>query len=321
MTLPVFTDEEYTRAKRFLAARVAYMMGRKLEEGDWSHVYCKARGIEIPDWSNFEVDVEIPGLALELKMMCVSESMDIKDICGTRLMHPALTRKISLPANLKEEKAMRSVIADYQRVLDDRLQRVAAISGDKPVELRSGWLIYESSLTEFLYFEESTLNLDPEKNWAVWKDKTKNTKSRRRGNKNLWIHSLATKEKVWSVTGGTAGTKIQPYFTIPPADDPNLYYFRVQGEPVTDETIRVWVTESTAKSLKTILGNLETAHLSEAILRAAATAPTLSSTETHELVHDLIISQDAYDALKEKFAGVSDEHCFQLLCKQLLEIT
>lgn len=317
MTLPALTKNECQAAKHLLAARVAYMMGRKLEEGDWAHVYCKARGITIPNWSNLHADVTIPGLSLEHKMMRCSESQPIKEHCGTDMMHPALTRRVSLPGVANADEAMRIVIQNYQRVLDARLAKAAAISNGKPVELRSGWLLYESSLTEFLYWEEPTKNLNPKKNKAVWKERVPKGEGGRRGNKNLWVYNKATGRKVWSVTGGSSGTKIQPYFTVPPADDPNLCYFRAQGEPVTADTVRVWVTDPTARNLKSILGDLGTRAVSEAILAASASAPSLASTEGHEPVHELLILQSAYVALKEKFPGVSDEHCFQLLCKRL----
>jgi hypothetical protein len=47
VTLPVFSTDEATRAKIFLATQVDSMMGRKLEEGDWSKVYCRAKTFQI----------------------------------------------------------------------------------------------------------------------------------------------------------------------------------------------------------------------------------------------------------------------------------
>ncbi|HRE05083.1 MAG TPA: hypothetical protein PKX00_05705 [Opitutaceae bacterium] len=319
MTLPAFTKEQCETAKVLLASRVAYMMGRKLEEGDWAHVYCKTLGIRVPEWSNLNADLTIPGLSLEHKMMRCSESQPIQDHCGTDMMHPALTRRVSLPEKVGADEAMRIVIAGYQRVLDERLAKAAALSKGRPVELRSGWLLYESSLSEFLYWEEPTVNLNPKEHKAVWKERVALGEGGRRANKNLWIYNKATGRKVWSVTGGRSGTKIQPYFTVPAADDENLCYFRVQGEPWAGDTVRVWVTEPTARTLREVLGDLQTGHLSEAILNASAKATTLASTEDHERVHELVILQTAYLALKEKFPGVSDEHCFQLLCKRLVE--
>jgi hypothetical protein len=252
-------------------------------------------------------------------MMRCSESQPIQEHCGTDMMHPALTRRVSLPENGDANDAMRTVIAGYQKVLDERRTSAVAISDGKPVELRSGWLLYESSLTEFLYWEEPSANLNPKEHRAVWKERVARGEGGRRSNKNLWIYNRATGRKVWSVTGGGSGTKIQPYFTVPAADDENLCYFRVQGEPVGGDSVRVWVTEPTARTLKDILGDLEPRRLSEAILKAAATAPTLAATEGHERVHELVILRTAYLALKEKFSGRSDEHCFQLLCKRLAD--
>lgn len=230
-----------------------------------------------------------------------------------------VTRRVSLPDKGDANEAMRLVIAGYQKVLDERRAKALAISNGRPVELRSGWLLYESSLSEFLYWEEPTVNLNPTEHKAVWKERVARGEGGRRGNKNLWIYNKATGRKVWSVTGGGSGTKIQPYFTVPTADDENLCYFRVQGEMLAGDTVRVWITEPTARTLKGILGDLDPERLSDAILKAAATAPSLAATEDHERVQELVILHAAYIALKEKFPGVSDEHCFQLLCKRLAE--
>ncbi|NJM39113.1 MAG: hypothetical protein HC845_15355 [Akkermansiaceae bacterium] len=318
MILSAFTLEEFQKAKSLLAARVAYMMGRKLEEADWAHVYCKARGFDTLGWSNLNADVTVSGLSLEHKMMRCSESEAIKKHCGTRMMHPALTRRVSLPDIEDPDKAMRIVIASYQKVLDERFSKAAAISDGKPVELRSGWLLYDSSLTEFLYFEERSQNLNPKKHRAVWSERIKKGEGGRRGNRNLWVYD-ENDQKVWSVTGGSSGTKIQPYFKVPAANDKHLCYFRVQGEPLSAETVRVWITESTAKNLRQILGELDTRRVNDAILNVSASDETLSATDELEEIRDLVIGRNAYATLKEKFLGVSDEHCFQLLCKRLTE--
>ena len=46
--LQAFTQAEYEKAHQLLATKVAFMMGRKFEEGDWADVYCGAKGI--PHW-------------------------------------------------------------------------------------------------------------------------------------------------------------------------------------------------------------------------------------------------------------------------------
>ncbi len=322
MTLPVFTNQELQIAKSALNVRIEDLTGSKLQEADWAHVYCKARGIEFLDWRNQNAYVTTPGLSLEHKMMRCSESEPIKQHCGTDMMHPALTRRVSLPDIADANEAMRIVIASYQKVLDERLEQAAKISEGRPVELRSGWLLYDSSLTEFLYFEERAQNLDPKKHKAIWSERTSRGNGGRRGNKNLWIYTKGNGEparKVWSVTGGGSGTKIQPYFRVPAADDQNLYYFRVQGEPINSATVRVWVTEPTAHNLKNLIGRLDVSSMSQAILKVSAPETGLAIVEGHEQVQELVISNEAYSALKEKFVGKSDEHSFQLLCKRLSE--
>ena len=69
-TLPAFTKEEYHNAHILLASRVATMLGRKLEEGDWAEVYCKAKNIPIQGWSNLSIDILHKGLGVEHKMLC-----------------------------------------------------------------------------------------------------------------------------------------------------------------------------------------------------------------------------------------------------------
>jgi hypothetical protein len=68
-SLPAFTDEQFRRAKVLLATQVASMMGRKLEEGDWSKVYCRAKDVPEATWSNLHIDVNYGGFGLELKLL------------------------------------------------------------------------------------------------------------------------------------------------------------------------------------------------------------------------------------------------------------
>lgn len=55
--LPVFNEDERRELHRLLGSKVAFMMGRKFEEGDWTEVYCKAKGIPYTGWSNLKLDV------------------------------------------------------------------------------------------------------------------------------------------------------------------------------------------------------------------------------------------------------------------------
>src|SRR5437868_12121112 len=92
MALPAFMPEQRDLAHRLLAAKVARMMGRKLEEGDWSEVYCRAKNIPNRGWSNLNIDVMHEGMGVELKMRRYRSHADHTRACGEKLMHPAATR-------------------------------------------------------------------------------------------------------------------------------------------------------------------------------------------------------------------------------------
>jgi hypothetical protein len=94
VTLPVFDQPQLTLAKELLAARVATMLGRKMEEDDWSFVYCNSKRIPDTGWSNLDIDVAHNGLGVEHKMLKDTRAGTILNRCGTRPMHPAGTRSI-----------------------------------------------------------------------------------------------------------------------------------------------------------------------------------------------------------------------------------
>ena len=94
--LSAFSKDEKTTAHSILASKVAGMYGRKFEEGDWSDVYCIAKGIPLSAWSNLHIDVMNDGLGVEHKMLCAKSKKSILDLCGTTIMHPAATRSIRI---------------------------------------------------------------------------------------------------------------------------------------------------------------------------------------------------------------------------------
>ena len=215
-TLPALTNEETGRAKLLLAAKVASMMGRKLEEGDWSEVYCKTKNIPESGWSNLRVDVNHNGLGIEFKMLRITQlrGRSIKDVCGTSKMHPAATRSIRIDdVSLSADEVMRDVLTQYSDLIEERTTRVRANSPDGSADMRFGWLLWEDELREFLYFEESMTKPDPEKYSATWNETP--ARGTRKASKSLWIFDEETGAKRYSVTTG-AGIKIQPYFDVPP---------------------------------------------------------------------------------------------------------
>lgn len=317
--LEAFNDTEKELAKRWLATQVASMMGRKLEEGDWSRVYCHAKNIPDGGWSNLHIDVNYQGLGLEMKLLRIAGLRDrpIKSVCGTTLMHPAATRSIRIDDTSRNATdVMRDVFAQYAELIQERTNRVKEAAPHKTPDMRTGWLIWEDNLTEFLYFEERMLPPNPEQFTAEWN--VTPAKGARKASKSLWIYDRDTRQKRYSVTT-SAGIKIQPYFDVPPPSDKNLYYFRVQSEPVNATTVRLWISAATAHAIKSKLGSLDSTTVSTAILKAIERVGKIVQAPEEEdgLAVAVDISKEAHIQLIAAWEAVSDEHHAQLLLKAL----
>lgn len=316
-TLPAFSPAEKQAAHRLLATRVAFMNGRKFEEGDWSAVYCAAKGIPPQKWSNLEIDVMDGALGVEHKMLCYRSGVNLLDACGQRFMHPAATRSIRITSiDADPNEVMRDVLTQYAQLIKVRRERVRKQAGAQVTpDLRTGWLLWQESLRQFLYFEEKMLPPNPADYEAEWRA---SSGGGRKGSKNLWVYERRTGQKRYSITT-QAGAKIQPYFDVPPPTDPNLYLFTVIGEALDTGLVRVWLTEATARELKQLLGPLETASISATILKQAAATAQLAEAEVMqmEVAEPVLITAEAYQALQTAFPGVNDDHCFRLLMQIL----
>ena len=304
ITLPVFTIEEAQRAKLLLAAKVASMMGRKLEEGDWS---------------NLSVDVNYNGLGVEFKMLRIGlqRGRSIKEVCGTTKMHPAATRSIRIDDfDLTPDEVMTDILTQYADLIDERAKSVKERSPDGSADMRLGWLLWESDLREFLYFEESMRRPDPARYSAFWNETP--ARGARKASKSLWIFDKATGAKRYSVTT-SAGIKIQPYFDVPPPSDPNLIYFRVQSEPVGEDTVVLWVSASTAGRLREILGSIDRQVVSDAISRTATFGllKEQSGIYGEEFAVPIHVSKKAFEILVGSWDAMSDEHHIQQLIDSL----
>ncbi len=318
-TLNAFSPEEYKKAKILLATQVAHMMGRKLEEDDWNKVYCGAKDIPHYGWSNLNIDVNHAGLGVEQKLLRVSalRGRPIKTVCGTTMMHPAATRSIRIEnTNLPAEKVMEDVFLQYAELIDLRTEKVReSFEGIEP-DMRIGWLLWEDSLTEFLYFEEPLIAPQPTEYFAEWNETP--PKGARKGSKSLWIYERNTNKKRYSVTT-SAGIKIQPYFDVPAPSDENLYYFRVQSETIDYDTVQIWVSSTTAKALEKQLGTLEKESISNAII-GTAKLPSIEDaaiTKDEELAKPIQLNRRAFEIFKSTWDGVSDEHRAQLFLEAL----
>lgn len=317
-TLQVFNNDQVKKAKVLLAAQVASMMGRKLEEGDWTKVYCQAKEIPQQGWSNLHIDVIYNGLGLEIKMLRVKNAGgSLKSVCGTTFMHPSATRSIrigNIDANSND--VMCDVFNQYEDLIRQRTEKVKESSPDKDPDMRIGWLLWEDSLTEFLYFEEKMIAPNPNDYYADWHITP--AKGVRKSSKNLWVFSKHTNQKRYSVTT-SAGAKIQPYFDVPAPSDANLYYFRVQSEPVDDVTIQLWIRSNTAKELEKQIGSLDRDKVSSAASKVLSQSRSSLATvvAAHEPAVPVPICKDVHYRLINLWKPVSDEHLAQLLLSAL----
>ncbi len=317
--LPAFSRKEFVKAHSLLASKVATMMGRKLEEGDWSYVYCAAKNIPSTGWSNLDIDVCHDGVGVEHKMLCVKSHKSIREYCGTTRMHPSLTRSIRIPLTEGDPTEIAAeVLTQYANLIEQRRQKVAETAPKVEPDIRVGWLLWQESLREFLYFEEEMLAPIPNNYTAEWKESGGGA---RKTSRNLWVYEKDTGRKRFSITT-SAGPKIQAYFDVPPPNHPCLYYFCAQGEKIRGGIVKIWVTTTTAILLKRILGSLDKETLSSAIMGASrefsGDQEETAEEEGLELAEAVLITEEAYSALAEAFNGVSDEHMIQLFVRFLM---
>jgi hypothetical protein len=211
---------------------------------------------------------------------------------------------------------MRDVFEQYAALIELRTTAVRTLAPAVKPDMRTGWMIWEDSLTEFLYFEEPMFVPNADDYKAEWN--VTPAKGARKESKSLWIYDKKTDKKRYSVTT-SAGIKIQPYFDVPGPSDSNLCYFRVQSEPIDADTVRLWVGASTANALKNVLGSLECSVVSAAI--ASAIEKEATTSERPELEDGLAVPIDitsaAHAQMLAAWEAVSDEHRAQLLLKAL----
>ena len=202
----------------------------------------------------------------------------------------------------------------YADFLNQRREKVLKQSPEfTQADMRTGWLLWQENLHEFLYFEERTLIPNPADYTAQWV--VNPPKGARKPSKNLWIFEKDTGKKRFSVTT-SAGAKIQPYFDVPAVGSPNLYHFVVIGERILDNDVRMWVTEQTYRNLCHLVDNdVSKENLSRIILNAAGNLKDNSFAKTYdfEKAYPLIVSAEAYAAIQNVLPGVNDDHSIQLL--------
>jgi hypothetical protein len=215
---------------------------------------------------------------------------------------------------------MNSVFSQYRELLSSRRAKVAELNdGQKDgVELRTGWLLWQTSLREFLYFEEPTHIPNSEDYTAEWVESGGGS---RKGSRNLWIYEKASGKKRYSVTT-SAGAKIQPYFDVPPPSDPNIYHWTVIGESIRDGVVRVWLSRRTVSMLSDLVGSeLTVDAVSDFVLgRASELTDTHASITPKGLdataIMPVSILEDVYVRLTTALPSENDEHMFQELLER-----
>ncbi len=320
--MPVFNKSQLSELQVRLATKVVQMMGRKFEEGDWTEIYCKVKGIPNSGWSNLQLDIMHENLGVEQKMLCYRSNTDIKDACGQTFMHPSATRSIRIPNNEDNPiTVMKSILTQYSDLITQRTNKVIELSGDNAMvpDMRTGWLLWQDSLRQILYFEEEMVKPNPDDYYAEW---VKSGGGVRKTSRNLWIYEKETGKKRYSVTT-QAGAKIQPYFDVPSPSEKNLYIFTVIGEHLNYGDIRIWLTRTTVEKLNNILHedinkdtlsywiikNTEKIHFKE----------KSDSDDRDDLAVPFIISSEAYNLLTEKIKGINDDQSLQLLIKHITD--
>jgi hypothetical protein len=310
-TLGAFSTSEFTIAQELLSAKVASMLGRKMEEGDWDFVYCNSKKIPTTTWSNLHIDINHNGVGVEHKMSRVTKSGTILGECGTTKMHPAGTRSIRIPDEPDPNKAMENILNQYADLIDTRTEAVKENSSDNSADMRFGWLLWKDTLDEFLYFEEVMEKPNPKNYYATWNITP--ARGARKESKSLWVFEKSTDKKKFSITT-TAGAKIQPYFDVPSPKDSNLYHFKVQGVLVENGLVKVWLTKSTAKYLELLLGGLDSKSISDAIIKFKGISQEKDDTEfinATDVATVVEISTEAYNKLQKIYDPISDEYMLQ----------
>ncbi len=316
-TLPAFTARQKQKAYELLATKVAFMMGRKFEEGDWAQVYCAAKNIPLQGWSNLNIDIVHDGLGVEHKMLRPNGDKLVREVFGSQLMHPSATRSIRIDASGKPNTEMRSVLGQYAELLTQRRELVKQEFPNCEPDMRTGWLLWQTNLHEFVYFEEETVIPDPKDYVAEWHENR--PKGGRKPSRSLWIYEKETRRKRYSVTT-SAGAKVQPYFDVPPQSDPHVYLFRVQGEEYKTGFVRVWLPAITVRELRQYVGNLSEESLRIAVETMANQAATADATSNAfvEMAEPISLLRESYELLGNCFPdAVSDAHRFQFLVESL----
>lgn len=207
--LQPFTAAERANAEDEVKQLATSLQGRKVEEGDWTALYCRVKNAPFAGWSNLPFrDYIYQGVGVEFKLLC--RENPIGDV-GRSLMHPSATRTITFDPDGPAQQAMREVLTQWGNQIRMFEERIRASSPRQTVDARWGILLWSPDHTQFLYFEERLIKPDPGDFKAEWHDGSHRGKATR----NLHIFERSSSKKKFSCTLPKNGAKLQPYFDIP----------------------------------------------------------------------------------------------------------
>ena len=232
-------------------------------------------------------------------------------------MHPSATRSIRIDdLDVEANEAMNDVFQQYEDLIETRTATVRDISSGASVDMRVGWLLWETKLREFLYWEEAMAAPNANDYYAQWNERP--AMGARKASKSLWIYDKRTRLKRYSVTT-SAGIKIQPYFDVPAPDDPYLYRFRVQSEPKGWDTVVLWVSPTTASELAKHTDTKDREAVSQLIIRLGRLqgrdSIVMDSSDDRLSAVPVEVSRAAFECLGSNWAGVNDDHSVRLLLR------
>ena len=204
-----FTADQFAAAEIEAKRLSRTLQGRKLEEGDWTDLYCRAKGTPSTGWSNLPFRDHLhDGIGVEFKLLCrPNPAQDM----GRALMHPSATRTINFDESGSAASATKTVLEQWGNQIKVFGQRIASTSEAGTYEARWGILLWAPDHSQFLYFEEALTKPDPESFEGRWV----NGSHRNRPTRDLHIFERGTEKKRYSCTLPRNGAKLQPYFDVP----------------------------------------------------------------------------------------------------------
>lgn len=248
--LRAFTDDEMLEATVAVTKLTRTLQGRKVEEDDWTNLYCEIKNAPNMPWSNMPFrDYIHDGVGVEFKLLKRSSPSASID---NWLMHPAATRKIDFDETIPPDEAMEKVFCDWNTLINEFEERVRATSRDGRADIRWGVLLWAEDHSEFLYFEERLEKPKVENFYARWHD----GQHRGQSTRNLHIFDRATGDKRFSCTLPRNGSKLQPYFRIPSIEE-GAHLFR----PEKNHTVPIFIGKPDLDRMLTLFPNSSTEDL------------------------------------------------------------